>query len=304
MAFSPVVALWFLVLLVTGIINIIRFNPRIFFSINPYYAIEFLLSKGLSVLGGVLLAVTGVEALFADLGHYNRQSIQWALAVLVCPSLMVAYLGQAAALTVNPHWISNTFYNSIPGGTVVYWFVFVLATASTIIASQAMILAIFSIVHQAIQLDCFPRVKVIHTDPDVLGRVYVPVVNWILMVLVVVVCLGFGSSQHLTNAYGLAVATVMFITTTLFALVMYFVWRFTFVLPLLFLIIFGTVDLAFWSATIVKFTKGAWFPCVVGIAVTCFMTFWQWQTGRRMVITAWDFLVVRITAGIKACRAR
>jgi len=149
LAFAPVVGLWFLSLLITGAINIALNDPGIFRVYNPGYAIDYLIrTQDLNVLGGILLAVTGVEALFADLGHYNRQSIQWTFTVVVYPSLVVAYLGQAAALEVHPEWISNTFYNTIPGGpgSAIYWVVFVLATLATVIASQAMILGTFSIV--------------------------------------------------------------------------------------------------------------------------------------------------------------
>jgi KUP system potassium uptake protein len=147
--FAPIVGLWFLSLLLTGAINIANNDPGIFRAYNPGYAIDYLVrTQDLKILGGILLAVTGVEALFADLGHYNRQSIQWTFTLVVYPSLVIAYLGQAAALSIHPEWISNTFYNSIPGGpgSAVYWIVFVLATLATVIASQAMILATFSIV--------------------------------------------------------------------------------------------------------------------------------------------------------------
>jgi len=143
------VGLWFAALFITGVINISTNDPGILRVYNPSYAISYLVrAQDLNILGGVLLAITGVESLFADLGHYNRQSIQWTFTLVVYPSLVIAYLGQAAALTVHPDWISNTFYNSIPGGpgSGIYWLVFVLATLATIIASQAMILATFSIV--------------------------------------------------------------------------------------------------------------------------------------------------------------
>lgn len=148
--FAPITALWFLALLITGVLNIAVNDPGIFRAYNPAYAINYLVrTQDLNVLGGILLAITGVEALFADLGHYNRQSIQWAFTLVVYPSLVIAYLGQAAALENHPDWISNTFYNSIPGGpgSAVYWIVFVLATSATVIASQAMILGTFSIVY-------------------------------------------------------------------------------------------------------------------------------------------------------------
>jgi KUP system potassium uptake protein len=150
--FAPIVGLWFLGLLITGAINIATNDPGIFRAYNPAEAIAFLMrTHDYTILGGILLAVTGVEALFADLGHYNRHAIQYTFTLVVYPSLVIAYLGQAAALTVHPEWISNTFYNTIPcgPGSAVYWIMFVLATLATIIASQAMILATFSIVSRA-----------------------------------------------------------------------------------------------------------------------------------------------------------
>lgn len=144
--FAPIIVFWFLSLLTIGILNISRFDPFIIRAIYPLFALRFLSRHGFSVLGGILLCITGVEALFADLGHYNRQSIQWTFTLVVYPSLMIAYCGQAAALSVNPEWITNTFYNSIPGGSVVYWGMFILATMATITASQAMILGVSSIV--------------------------------------------------------------------------------------------------------------------------------------------------------------
>jgi KUP system potassium uptake protein len=147
--FAPIVGLWFAALFITGIVNIATNDPGIFRAYNPAQAIKYLVrTKDLTAVGGVFLAVTGSEALFADLGHYNRQSIQWTFALAVYPSLVIAYLGQAAALEVHPEWISNTFYNSIPcgPGSALYWIVFVLATLATVIASQAMILGAFSIV--------------------------------------------------------------------------------------------------------------------------------------------------------------
>jgi KUP system potassium uptake protein len=149
MLFAPITFLWFVAIFVTGIINIHTNDPGILRAYNPAEAIHYLVrSKDINVLGGVLLAITGVEALFADLGHFNRKSIQWTFTLVVYPSLVIAYLGQAAALEVHPEWITNTFYNTIPGGpgSGIYWTVFTLATLATVIASQAMILGAFSIV--------------------------------------------------------------------------------------------------------------------------------------------------------------
>jgi KUP system potassium uptake protein len=142
------IALWLTALLITGIINIIQYDPTIFRAYNPGYAVLFVYSHGLSKLSGVLLAITGVEALFADLGHYNRQSIQWTMTLFIYPALVLTYLGQAAALTVHPEWIPNPFYNSIPGGVgkPFFWIMFVLASSASVIASQAMILGTFSVV--------------------------------------------------------------------------------------------------------------------------------------------------------------
>jgi KUP system potassium uptake protein len=151
-----VIALWLLALLGTGIVNIATYDPTVFRAYNPGYAISFVYSNGIAAISGVLLAVTGVEALFADLGHYNRQSIQWTLTLFIYPVLVVTYLGQAAALTVHPEWVSNAFYNSIPGGvgSIMYWVMFVLASAASVVASQAMILGIFSVVPSTLDNRC------------------------------------------------------------------------------------------------------------------------------------------------------
>jgi len=234
-------------------------------------------------MSGVLLAVTGVEALFADLGHYNRQSIQWTLTLIIYPVLVVTYLGQAAALTVHPEWVSNAFYNSIPGGvgSIMYWMMFVLAGAASVVASQAMILGIFSVVRQAVQLDCFPAVTVVHTDPKVEGRVYIPVVNWLLLISVLVVCVAFGSGEEITNAYGFAVATVMLITTSLITAVVHFYWRLLWIWSLLFAFVFGGIEIAFWISTLKKIPQGAWFSCALGISLTVFMATWHWTNGKK-----------------------
>ncbi|CAG8558828.1 4368_t:CDS:10 [Acaulospora colombiana] len=203
--FAPIVSLWFISLASIGIWNISKY-PSVLKAYNPYYAIDYFIRNGsdsFQVLGGVLLAITGVEAMFADLGHFNRTAIQISFPCFTYPPLILAYCGQAARLTLDPTIISNTFWNSLPdinGPT--YWISFVLATLATIIASQAMISATFSLLHQAMQLDCFPRVKVIHTSEKVAGQIYVPEINYLLMIGIVLVVIVAQTAANLTIAYG------------------------------------------------------------------------------------------------------
>ena len=282
--FSPIVLLWMMSLMGVGLYNIVQY-PAIFAAFNPGEAFNFLIrTQDYTILGGVVLAITGVEAMFADLGHFTRISIQVNFACIVYPSLVIAYLGQGASLVVDPTRISNTFYNSIPGvaGSPLYWIVFVLATLATIIASQAMISGTFSIIHQAISLDCFPPIRVVHTSAKKFGQIYVPLVNYALMVIIVLICVGFGTSANLTNAYGFCVATVMFVTTTLLSLDMYCVWGFLWIVPSMFLLFFGAIDIAFLGATIAKIPQGAWFPVMTGALLVIFMSVWRWVAGLKL----------------------
>ncbi|RIA90238.1 putative potassium transporter [Glomus cerebriforme] len=282
-AFAPIVFLWFIAIASIGIWNI-SFYPQIFKAFNPYYIFDyFIRTKGVGFesLGGVLLAITGVEALYADLGHFNRVSIQLSFPLIVYPSLVLAYLGQAARLTLDNTLISNTFYNTVPSNGFIYWTTFVLATLATIIASQAMISATFSLISQAMQLDSFPRVKIIHTSRKVEGQIYIPEINYILMVAIVLVCFAFRASAKLTIAYGVAVASVMFLTTILLSIALHVVWKLPAIVSILFFLVFGMVDMAFLSSTLLKVQNGGWFTLTFGVVLGSIMLLWRWGTNLK-----------------------
>ncbi|KAK9359121.1 potassium transporter [Lipomyces starkeyi] len=282
--FAPIVLIWLLAIAVVGIINIAK-HPAVFKALSPKFAIDFLREQGgVDTLGGVMLAMTGVEAMFADVGHFGRLPIQLSLSCIVYPSLMLAYLGQGAYLIIDPSSISNVFYLSIPGGvnTPQYWVIFVLATLATVIASQALILGVFSILRQMIHIDCFPAFRVRHTSSRVFGQVYIPVVNYILMVGVVLTTIGFQNSNNVTAAYGLGISMDFFVTTTLITLCLVYVYRVSWYLYIPFFLAFGTLDMCFVVAGVRKIPHGAWFPLVVAVVMTCFITFWRWARSLKV----------------------
>ncbi|CAI2170500.1 6808_t:CDS:10 [Funneliformis geosporum] len=250
--FAPIVFLWLMTIASTGIWNITK-HPEIMRSFNPYYIFDYFIRNkgvGFNSLGGVLLSITGVEALYADLGHFNRISIQLSFPLYVYPTLTLAYLGQGARIILDPSIVKpNAFWNSVPENDFVFWITFVFATLATIIASQAMISATFSLIYQAVQLECFPRVKVIHTSKVLEGQIYIPEINYFLMVVIVIICIVFKESANLTNAYGVAVA---------------------------FLLIFGIIDLAFLISTLRKVKEGGWFTLLLAIMICLVMIIWKW----------------------------
>ncbi|CAG8656286.1 13390_t:CDS:10 [Dentiscutata erythropus] len=264
--FAPIVSLWFISLACIGIWNISQ-HPDILRAYSPYFAFDYFIRKkdaGFTDLGGVLLAVTGVEALFADLGHFNHTAIRISFPFFVYIPLVLAYSGQAARLVLDPTVISNTFWLTIPSDPAIYWIVFVLAILATIIASQAMISATFSLIYQSMQLDCFPRVKVVHTSEKVEGQIYIPEINYFLMVAIVFV----------------SVASVMIITTTLLTIVIRVVWRLPIIISILFFCFFFTVDASFLGATLLKVVSGGWFTLSVAAFLTIVMSIWRWGTVR------------------------
>nr|CAG8583605.1 5659_t:CDS:2 [Entrophospora candida] len=283
--FAPIVSLWFLSLAIIGAWNISQY-PQVLKAFNPQYAFEYFIrngEQGYNSLGGVLLAVTGVEALYADLGHFSRKSIQLSFPLFVYVPLVMAYSGQAGRLILEPELINGPlFWLTIPQNQVIYWIVFVLATLATIIASQAMITATFSLIHQAMQLDCFPRVRVIHTSKTVHGQIYIPEINYILMIATVLVCVAFQKSANLTNAYGVAVITVVFISTILVSIVIRIVWNLPLIVSIMFLLIFGVIDVSFMGATFLKVQYGGWFTLVFGFILCIVMCIWKWGTNLQL----------------------
>ena len=278
--FGPVMLLWFITLAVLGISNIIQ-NPSVLGAVNPINAYTMFLAdgwRGFLVLGTVFLAVTGGEALYADMGHFGRKPIQLAWFVLVLPALLLNYFGQGALLLRNPE-ASNPFYMMAP--TWAQLPLVVLSTLATVIASQALISGAFSITLQGQNLGFLPRMKVIHTSPTAFGQIYIPFVNWALMISCVLVVLGFRTSSNLAAAYGIAVTSTMAITTIIFALVARERWKWQ---PWLVAVVVGfflVVDVAFLAANMVKIPQGGWFPIVVAVIIFTLMT--TWKRGNRLV---------------------
>ncbi|XP_024527585.1 potassium transporter 10 isoform X1 [Selaginella moellendorffii] len=282
--FAPIIFVWFLAIGALGVYNIVVHDPSIFKALNPHYIIRYFgrqKTRGWESLGGVFLAITGAEALFADLGHFSASSIQLAFTGMVFPCLLAAYMGQAAYLMKLPDDVNDAFYKSIPKTPAVYWPVFVIATASAVIASQATISATFSIIKQAVALGCFPRVKIVHTSYKYLGQVYIPEVNWLLMVACLVITAGFRETMQIANAYGIAVVGVMLVTTLLMALVMLIIWQRNLLLVLAFLVVFGSLESTYISAVLVKVEKGGWVPLAIGAFLLIVMYTWHYGTTER-----------------------
>ncbi|CAK8532946.1 unnamed protein product [Lathyrus sativus] len=280
--FAPIVIIWLLSIFIIGIYNTILWNPKIVFAISPHYIIQFFIKTGTEgwiSLGGILLCITGAEAMFADLGHFTATSIRLAFAVVIYPCLVMQYMGQAAFLSKNLDSIQNSFYDSIP--EPVFWPVFVIATLAAIVGSQASITATFSIIKQCHALDCFPRVKVVHTSKHMFGQIYIPEINWILMVLTLAVTIGFQDTTLIGNAYGLACMTVMFVTTFLMALVIVFVWQKSFVIAALFLLFFWVIEAVYLSAAFLKVHQGGWVPLVLSFFFLVVMYVWHYGIRRK-----------------------
>lgn len=280
--FSPVTFIWLTVLFVTGIYNVVSY-PGIFRAYDPSRAIMFFVRTGqYDLLAGVLLAVTGCEAMFANLGQFNRLSIQLSFACFAYPALVMAYLGQGAKLITNGNEvISNVFYTTIPGGagSGMYWFVYVIAILATLVASQATITATFSLFQQVINLRSLPPVRMRYTSETIQGQIYIPSINWVLCVGTIIFVVIFPDTSRLTNAYGFAVATVMFVTTTLIFIQIPYVKQRSWLFAVAWLIFFGFIDGLFWGAAIRKVPTGAWVPLLIGSVLTIFMVFWTWAQG-------------------------
>ncbi|RLV93259.1 High affinity potassium transporter [Spathaspora sp. JA1] len=282
--FAPIIFIWMIGLIICGIYNIVKYHPGIFAALSPYYAIKILKEGGIDVFGGAMLAITGTEAMFADLGHFGRLPIQLTLGGFVYPALILCYLGQAAYLIEHPQAYTNPFFLSIPGGTSggVYWVMFVLATLATIIASQALILSVFSILGQLINLDCFPKLKITHVSSKYHGKVYIGVINWILMVGVMLTMAGFQNSNNTTAAYGLGITLDLFVTSTLIIICMFYVYNWNIIWPILYCSIFIPLELCLIIANMKKVPHGAWFPIMISGLLTSFLLVWRWCRSRKV----------------------
>lgn len=279
--FGPVMLLWFLTIAVLGIRQIVG-DPSVLAAVNPVHAVRFFVDNGLRgwlVLGSVFLAVTGGEALYADIGHFGKNPIRLSWFTVVLPCLVLNYLGQGALVLMAPSNSENPFYRMVP--TWALYPVVILATLATVIASQALISGVFSLTRQAVQLGYSPRTTIVHTSTEEIGQVYVPAVNWALMLACILLVLGFRSSANLAAAYGVGVSTDMVFTTILLTVVMLEKWRWRWPMVALVAGPFLLVDLAFFGGNIVKVPYGGWVPLVVAAFMFTLMS--TWKRGRLLV---------------------
>ncbi|KAI4304956.1 hypothetical protein MLD38_040410 [Melastoma candidum] len=275
--FAPILAVWFFSLGCIGLYNLVKYDITVLRAVNPAYIYYFFRKNknAWSALGGCVLCITGSEAMFADLGHFSVRSIQIAFSCIVFPCLLLAYTGQAAYLMNKPSSADNIFYDSVP--SILFWPVFVVATLAATIASQAMISATFSCVKQSMALGCFPRLKIIHTSKKRMGQIYIPVMNYFLMTMCIIVVSIFQSTTDIANAYGIAEVGVMMVSTTLVTLVMLLIWQTNIFLALCFPLVFGSIEFTYLCAVLSKLLAGGWLPLAFA---TCFLTtMYIWNYG-------------------------
>lgn len=283
--FAPIVLTWLLCISAIGLYNIICWNPHVYQALSPYYMYNFLKKTqrgGWMSLGGILLCITGSEAMFADLGHFSQLSIKIAFTSLVYPALILAYMGQAAYISTHHDFTGAYqigFYVSVPEH--LRWPVLAIAILASVVGSQAVITGTFSIIKQSLALGCFPRVKVVHTSDKIYGQIYIPEINWILMSLCLAVTIGFRDTKHLGNASGLAVITVMLVTTCLMSLVIILCWHKNALLAFLFILCFGSIEALYFSASLIKFREGAWVPLVLAFIFMFVMYVWHYGTIKK-----------------------
>ncbi|HZQ75577.1 MAG TPA: potassium transporter Kup [Burkholderiales bacterium] len=280
--FGPVMLLWFLALGAVGVWNIAG-TPGVLAALDPRHALQFVTGHGFAsfvVLGAVLLAFTGAEALYADMGHFGKSAVRVAWFGLVAPALVLNYFGQGALLIANPKALENPFYLAFPSWAL--YPMVALATAATVIASQATISGAYSMTQQAIQLGYLPRMAIQHTSAKVIGQIYVPAVNWTLLVIVAAAVIGFGSSTRLANAYGVAVMGTMLVTTFLTFFVIRYGWGYPLWLCLAATGFFMVIDATFFAAAMHKVMEGGWFPLALGAAVFTIMV--TWRRGREILL--------------------
>jgi KUP system potassium uptake protein len=280
--FGPVLAVWFAVLAVTGVQHILA-EPDVLVAFNPLRAIAFLYGRGILVfaaVGAIVLSLTGAEALYADMGHFGRRPIQIAWLGLVMPSLALHYFGQAALLMRDPKAADNPFFHMFPQHLLIP--VVVLATAATVIASQAVISGAFSMTRQAIQLGFLPRMQVVFTSAREAGQIYLPRVNWVLLCAVIAAAVGFGSSDRMASAYGIAVTVTMLITTMLTFFVVRHAWGLPGWLAWTGTGVFFAFDALLVTSCSIKFVEGGWFPIAMGLAIFTVMS--TWKRGRELLL--------------------
>lgn len=277
--FGPVTLVWFVVLIALGLPQVLA-QPQVLAALNPLYALDFVVAHpvvSFVALGAIVLTVTGAEALYADLGHFGRRPIRLAWYTLVMPALVVNYFGQGALLLAQPQAVDNPFYRLAPQWALLP--LVLLATAATVIASQALISAAFSVTRQAVQLGLLPRMRVLHTSARAAGQIYMPFVNWALYAAVVLAVVLFGSSTHLAAAYGVAVTLDMSITTVMTFFVLRHAWQRPLALCIAATGVFLTIDLLFFASNLLKLPAGGWFPLLIGAGLFALML--TWVQGRE-----------------------
>ncbi|HZP67248.1 MAG TPA: potassium transporter Kup [Rudaea sp.] len=280
--FGPIMVVWFATIAVLGIVAIAR-HPEVLWALNPWYGLEFFRNNGehaFLALGGVVLALTGAEALYADMGHFGKNPIRFAWFGYVSPALVLNYFGQGALLLHDPTAVSNPFYLLVPNSFL--YPMIVLSTVATIIASQAVISGAFSMTRESIQLGYSPRMEVVHTSKQTIGQIYLPWVNRALLVLILGAVIGFRSSDNLAAAYGIAVTGTMVITTCLALIVARRQWGWSRLLVVVAGLVFLIIDVSFFSANAIKIEHGGWFPLVLGLVAFTVMT--TWRRGRDLVL--------------------
>ncbi len=300
--FGPVMVLWFLAMGIGGVVALAR-DPRVLVALNPLYALSFITHNGVTailVLGAIVLCVTGVEAMFADLAHFGRSAIRLAWYGGVFPALLLNYYGQGALTLVDPRVLENPFYSLYPGWVLIP--MVVLATMATVIASQALISGAFSLTQQAVQLGYLPRLIVVHTSHAVEGQIYMPFVNYTLAIACLSLVLVFGSADRLGAAYGLAVTVTMLADSLVIGWVLRRRFKWTVLQTVALVALFLIVDLAFLIGNLPKFAEGGYIP--VGIAVVVFILFTTWVAGRRRLATALSKLATPVETFIKEVKDR
>jgi len=296
--FGPITVVWFAVIASLGVYHIAA-HPEILWAISPHYAIAFIYNEPSTtflILGAVVLCVTGGEALYADMGHFGKKPIRVAWFAVVMPSLTLNYFGQGALLLDNPEAVANPFFIMAPEWLLLP--LVCLATAATVIASQALISGAFSVTKQVVQLGFLPRLQVLHTSVKDTGQIYIPVVNWGLFGLIVLAVMMFKSSSNLAAAYGIAVCTDMMITTILTFFVIRYSWKYPLWLCLSATGFFFAVDFAFWSSNLLKLFEGGWFPLVIGAAILVLML--TWRDGREILHAKRDADSMELTVFLDA----
>lgn len=282
--FGPVMLVWFSTLAILGLTNIVT-NPGVLAALNPLYALVFFREHGLGSLlafGAVVLAVTGGEALYADMGHFGRRPIKFAWLSVVLPALVLNYFGQGALLLKNPEAINNPFYLLAPDWFL--WPLLILATCATVIASQSVISGVFSVTRQAVQMGFWPRMRIVHTSSREIGQIYIPMMNWLIMLAVILLILEFRSSSNIAGAYGIAVTMAMMVDTILACFVAHRLWRWPLPLVTLAGAAFFFVDSLFLFPNLLKIPDGGWFPLLVAVIVMGLM--FTWRKGRRFLADA------------------